>query len=146
MYSERVRNVIEQGKTLVAPPQMAVQAAAELMAKKKAGAIMVVDGDRLIGIFTERDIAFRVVAKRRDPQATLLAEVMTRDPVTVGPDELFGRALHLMHEHHFRHLPVIEDGRPIGIISARSALDPEMEEFVSEAQRRRSLQPGRKRP
>lgn len=143
MYSERIRNVIQRNKTLVAPPSATVQAAAELMARKKAGAVLVVDDGRLVGIVTERDVVFRVMAQRRDPQSTLLTQVMTPDPVTVGPDELFGQALQLMHAHHFRHLPVVEDGAPIGIVSARIALDPELEEFVSEAQRRKSLQPRR---
>ncbi len=143
MYSERVRNVIQRKKTLVARSTTTVQAAAELMARKKAGAVLVVDDGRLVGIVTERDVVFRVVAQRRDPQSTLLAQVMTPDPITVGPHELFGQALHLMHSNHFRHLPVVEDGEPIGIVSARSALDPDLEEFISEAQRRKSLQPRR---
>jgi len=142
MYSERVRNVIEQAKALTAPSSTTVLAAARLMAAKQVGAIMVVDDRILVGIFTERDIAYRVVAQGRDPEGTLLGQVMTRDPVTVGPDELFGRALHLMHERGFRHLPVLDGGAPIGIVSARSALDPDLEEFTSEAQRRKSLSAG----
>jgi CBS domain-containing protein len=100
---------------------------------------MVVEEKRLVGIFTERDAVFRVLAKGLDPKAARLAEVMTASPQTTGPDEVFGKALLLMHEGGFRHMPVIEDGVPIGMVSARSALDPEMEEFVSEAQRRISL-------
>jgi CBS domain-containing protein len=139
MYSERVQNVIEQAKTVTAPSATTVRTAAQLMAAKRVGAVMVVDDRSLVGIFTERDIAYRVVALGLDPEATLLAQVMTREPVTVGPDELFGQALHVMHEHGFRHLPVLEGGKPIGIVSARSALDPDLEEFTSEARRRKSL-------
>ena len=62
---------------------------------------------------------------------------MTPAPETVEPDRPFGYALLRMHERGFRHLPVIEDGKLIGIVSARSAMDPSLEEFVSEAQRRR---------
>lgn len=141
MYSQRVRSVIERKKTLVAPPETTVHAAARMMAKKKAGAVMVVDGGRLVGIFTERDAVFRVVAKGRNPQSTRLVQVMTPEPRTVGPNDLFGQALQVMYENRFRHLPVVEDGEPIGIVSARSALDPDLEEFVSEAQRRKSLRP-----
>ncbi len=139
MYSERVRDVIDPAKTLIAPSTTTVRSAARMMAEKRAGALMVVDGRRLVGIFTERDIAFRIVAQGRDPDRTLLAEVMSRDPVTISPNQLFGEALHVMHERGFRHLPVIEGGEPIGIVSARSALDPELEEFVPEARRRKSL-------
>jgi CBS domain-containing protein len=141
MYSERIRNVIEPQKTLIAPSSTTVRAAAHLMAQKRVGAVMIVDDKQLVGIFTERDIAFRVVAEGLDPDVTKVAQVMTRAPVTVGPDELFGHALQLMHEHGFRHLPVLEGGAPIGIVSARNALDPDLEEFVSEARRRTSLRP-----
>ncbi len=64
---------------------------------------------------------------------------MTADPISVPPDEIFGRALLLMHDHGFRHIPVVENGEPVGIVSSRSALDPEMEEFIAETQRRLSL-------
>jgi CBS domain-containing protein len=139
MYSERVKDILDPGKALVAPSTATVRAAAERMATQRVGAVMVVDDKRLVGIFTERDIAFRVVAQGRDPQSTLLADVMTRDPVTMGPNQLFGEALHVMHARGFRHLPVMQGDEPIGIVSARSALDPDLEEFVPEAQRRRSL-------
>lgn len=122
---------------LMAPPETSVREAARLMARKKVSAVMVVEHNRLVGIFTERDAVFRVVAKGRDTRTTRLADVMTTAPQTLAPDELFGYALHLMHQNGFRHIPVIENGEPIGIVSARDALDPDMEEFISEAQRRK---------
>jgi CBS domain-containing protein len=100
---------------------------------------MVVEGTRLVGIFTERDVVFRVVAKGRDPAQTLLSEVMTPDPRTIDPAKSFGYALLLMHENGFRHMPVVEDGKPVGMVSARNALDPDLEEFVSESQRRKHI-------
>ncbi|MBI2319574.1 MAG: CBS domain-containing protein [Betaproteobacteria bacterium] len=136
MFSQRIRNVMERRKRLVAPPETSVSAAAKLMAKKNVGAVMVVDQERLVGIFTERDAVFRVIAQGRNPHTTRLAEVMTVSPQTVSPNESFGHALLMMHENGFRHVPVIENGAPIGIVSSRNALDPELEEFVSEAQRR----------
>ena len=139
MYSMRVKSVMERGKRLVAPPETTVAKAAKLMAKKNVGAVMVVEGKRLVGIFTERDAVFRVVAEGRDPAATRIGDVMTPDPICVPPDEIFGRALLLMHDHGFRHIPVVENGEPVGIVSSRSALDPEMEEFTAETQRRLSL-------
>jgi CBS domain-containing protein len=113
-----------------------VSAIAKRMARKKVGAVLVVEGKRLVGIFTERDATFRVIARGRDPRKTTLGDVMTREPKTVAPQESFGYALHVMHENGFRHLPVVESGEVVGIVSARSALDPDLEEFVSEAQRR----------
>jgi CBS domain-containing protein len=65
---------------------------------------------------------------------------MTREPKTVAPEESFGYALLVMHENGVRHAPVVEaDGRPVGVVSARHALDPELEEFAVEAERRRHI-------
>ena len=139
MFSQRVKHVMERKKLLTAAPQTTVSNAAKLMASKNVGAVMVVEDERLIGIFTERDAVFRVMAKGRDAQTTLLAEVMTNEPQTVDPDKTFGFALLMMHENGFRHVPVIENGKPVGIVSSRNALDPDMEDFVSEAQRRKHI-------
>ncbi len=139
MFSQRVRTVMERTKLLTAPPDTTVSKAAKLMAKKNVGAVMVVENERLVGIFTERDAVFRVIAKGRDTQTTVLADVMTSTPQTVDPDKTFGYALLMMHENGFRHVPVIENGKPIGIVSSRNALDPDMEEFVAEAQRRKHI-------
>jgi CBS domain-containing protein len=123
----------------MAPPEMSVHEAAMLMADNQFSAVMVVDEERLVGIFTERDAVFRVIAANRDTHTTPLAYVMTPNPTTVSPDETFGYALLLMHEQGFRHMPVIENGRPIGIVSARDALDPDLEEFSSEMHRRTGI-------
>jgi CBS domain-containing protein len=139
MLSEPIRNVMERKKVLVAPPDTSVSTAAKLMAKDKVSAVVVVENKRLVGIFTERDAVFRVIAQDRDAQTTRLVDVMTTAPKTVTPDESFGYALLMMHENGFRHVPVIENGEPIGIVSARNALDPELEEFESEAQRREKI-------
>jgi CBS domain-containing protein len=100
---------------------------------------MVVEMDRLIGIFTERDAVFRVIATGRDARTTRLADVMTKSPQTVNSDKPFGYALLMMVENGFRHVPVIENGKPVGIVSARNALDPDLEEFECEANRRRHI-------
>jgi CBS domain-containing protein len=134
-----VASVMERRKILIAPPETSVSTAARLMAKRKVSAVMVVQDGRLVGIFTERDAVYRVIAKGRDVCTTRLAEVMTPDPHTVTPEESFGYAMLMMHEHGFRHAPVIENNRPVGIVSARHALDPELEEFEVEAQRRKHI-------
>ncbi len=139
MYSMRVKSVMERKKRLVATPETTVAKAAKLMAQKNVGAVMVVKSKRLVGIFTERDAVFRVMAAGLDPATTAIGEVMTPDPVTVSPNEIFGRALLAMHDGGFRHVPVVEEGEAVGIVSSRSALDPEMEEFTAETQRRLSL-------
>jgi CBS domain-containing protein len=101
---------------------------------------MVVADENLVGICTERDIVFRVVAKGLDARATQLADVMTPAPQTIAPDKPFGSALLMMHERGFRHLPVVQNGRVVGMVSSRSALDPTLEEFVSEEQRRKHFE------
>jgi CBS domain-containing protein len=139
MFDMPIRSVMERKKILVAEPETSVREAAKLMARRKVGAVMVVKRGRLVGIFTERDAVYRVIAKGRDAATTCLAEVMTPDPKTVAPEESFGYAMLLMYEHGFRHAPVVEDRRPVGIVSARKALDPELEEFVAEVQRRKHI-------
>ena len=127
---------MERRKLLKAAPETLVSNAAKLMAAKNVGAVLVVEANCLVGIVSERDIAFRVVALGLDPQATRLADVMTRAPHTVDPDKPFGYALLVMQENGFRHLPVVQDGKILGIVSSRSAMDPDLEEFVFEARRR----------
>ena len=136
MFDQPIRNIMEQKKFLTAPPETTVSHAARLMADKNVGAIMVVENERLVGIFSERDAVFRVIAQGRDAKTTPLTDVMTAAPKTLEPGKSYGHALLLMQENGFRHVPVIENGRPIGIISARNAMDPDLEEFVFEARRR----------
>ncbi len=140
MFGVPIRSVMNGKQLLIASPDTTVGQAAKLMAKRKMSAVMVVDAHgRLVGIFTERDAVHRVIARRLDPDLTRLADVMTPNPQTVAPRETFGYALLQMHEQGFRHMPVVEDGRPVGMVSARNALDPDLEEFAAEAQRRKHI-------
>lgn len=136
MFSQRVKNVMERKNLLIAGSKTTVRQAAQLMAQKKMCAVMVVDGDVLVGIFTERDAVFRVVARGLDVETTPLADVMTPSPQTIDQNRTFGQALMLMHENGFRHVPVVVGAKLVGLVTSRNALDPDMEEFVSEAQRR----------
>ena len=140
VFNQPVRSIMERRKLLIAAPTTTVLAAAKLMADKKVGAILVVDQAQLVGIFTERDALFRVISRGLAPATTVLGDVMTREPKTIAPGKTFGHAMLVMHEGAFRHLPVIENGKPIGIVSARDALDPDLEEFVFEERRRKHLQ------
>ena len=132
MPHRSVRDVIERQKPLTATGKTNVAAAARMMKKRNVGALMVVDGGRLTGIFTERDALFRVLGEGRDPATTKVAEVMTTEPKTIEADKAVGHALLMMYDGGFRHVPVVERGRPIGMISARDALGPELQEFQSE--------------
>ena len=137
MPQRPIRNLIAGQKILTATGETTVGEAARLMKKMTVGAVMVVrDDGALAGIFTERDALFRVLAEGRDPKTTPLGEVMTPHPQTISPDKPFGHAMLMMYDGGFRHVPVIENGRPVGMVSARDALGPELEEFESEMKRR----------
>ena len=124
-----VRSVVADQTPLTAPKTTTVLEAAHLMKAQGKGAMLVVEGSKLIGIFTERDALFRVIAAGRDPAATPLSEVMTPQPQTIHPDEPFLHAMRIMHRGGFRHLPVAEHGRPLGMVSARDALDDDLYEL-----------------
>ena len=110
--------------------------AATLMREEDCGAIPVVKGGKLVGIVTDRDIAIRAVADGRDPKTTKVSEVMSADPVTVTPDTDADEARRLMADHQVRRLPVVEDGRLLGIVVtaqlARRENAEEMGETIKE--------------
>ena len=92
--------------------------AAKLMRGEDAGVAPIVDGDRLVGIVTDRDIAIRVVAEGRDPQSTKVEEVASQNVVTIDPQQELDEALRLMAQHQLRRLPVVEeDGKLVGIVA-----------------------------
>ena len=139
MPQRTIRDVIAKQHTLALPATTTVQDAARRMKKQSVGAAMIVEGERLIGIFTERDALQRVLAEGRDARTTKLADVMTADPRTIPPDRPIGLALLMMYEGGFRHVPVVEGGRPVGMVSARDALGPELREFEHELERREDI-------
>jgi CBS domain-containing protein len=139
MISQPVRSVMDRKKVLTASAATTVKRAASMMARKKVGAVLVLEEGRLVGIFTERDALFNVIARGRDPEKTRLADVMTEKPKTIEPAKSFGYALLMMRELGFRHLPVLEKGRVLGMVTARIALDPALEEFTSESRRREAI-------
>jgi CBS domain-containing protein len=137
MFDQPVRSVMERRRIVKAPPEASVTSAAKLMLENSVGAVLVMKRNTLIGIFTERDIAFRVVARGLDPSTTRLAGVMTPAPETIEPDKPLGSALLRMYEGRFRHLPVVHDGKVLGVVSARNAMDPDLEEYVFQEDRRK---------
>ena len=139
MPDRSIETLIQNQTIVTIQMSSTVAATARLMQQCKIGAIMVVAQGRLCGIFTERDALFRVLAQGRDPQTVVIGDVMTRDPDTITPDKPFGHALHMMYEGGFRHVPVVVDGVPIGIVSARDVLGPELEEFACDLQRREHI-------
>jgi CBS domain-containing protein len=123
-----LRTIVAKQKPVTAPKSATVVEASRTMKLHNVGALLVVDGTRLAGIFTERDALFRVLAAGRDPDATQVGEVMTPSPQTIPPDKPFVDALRMMLEGGYRHVPVVDGGKVLGIVSVRDALDPEVYE------------------
>jgi CBS domain-containing protein len=109
--------------------------AAKMMRDEDVGLAPIVQGDRLVGTLTDRDIAIRVVAEGRDPESTSVREVASTDLVTIAPEQSLDEALRLMAQHQVRRLPVVEeDGRLVGVLAqadvARHGQDRETGQVV----------------
>ncbi len=105
------------GAVHAAPITATVEDAVRVMNQHKVGSVVIMDGDRLAGIFTERDVLYRVVANGLPPATTPVTQVMTANPKVISPDITVDDALALISEKRCRHLPVIENGRMLGLIS-----------------------------
>jgi len=114
--------------------------AAKMMRDEDVGIAPIVEGDRLVGVLTDRDIAVRVVAEGGDSEQTKVTDVMSRDLVTLDPDQDLDEALRLMARHQVRRLPVVEeDGRLVGVVAqadvAEHAGDQQTGEVVEQISR-----------
>lgn len=119
-------------------PEATVLEALKKLAEHDVGALLVMEGDRLLGIFSERDYARKLVLLGRFSKDTRVEEVMTREVITVGPDADLAEAMRLMTEHRVRHLPVVEGGKVVGVISigdAVKAIISEQEILIEELSR-----------
>lgn len=112
-----IRDVMSKELTIVSPTTT-IADAATMMSTHQVGSALVLDGDRLLGIFTERDV-LRAVGSDFDAEHHHVTEFMTKDPKTIGPDVDAHEALESMFAFGFRHLPVVDEGRVIGIVSMR---------------------------
>jgi CBS domain-containing protein len=139
MTIRSLRSIVAEHPPVTVAKTVTVIEAARMMKQQNVGALLVVDGSKLCGIFTERDALFRVLAEGRDPGATRLAQVMTPQPQTIHPDQPFLDALRMMHKGRFRHLPVVEDGRPLGMVSSRDALDDDLYELRTDLAQREDM-------
>lgn len=119
MQTQTLRSVLEtKPKTIYATtPATTIIEAVDEMCRARVGALLVRDGDAPVGILSERDLLTRVILTRRDPASARVSEVMTRDVVCVGPEVSPEEAMAIMTERRCRHLPVVLDGRVIGIVS-----------------------------
>lgn len=139
MPDRAVVKVIQNRDFLTSTPEKSVFAIAVHMKNMQTAAVLVVDeaDGHLVGICTERDLTFKVMAEGLDPRTTPVGSVMTRDPQSIGLDRPFSHALHMMFEGGFRHLPVVDPhGRPMGVVSSRDALGLEASNFLHEVEQR----------
>ncbi|MBM3502580.1 MAG: CBS domain-containing protein [Alphaproteobacteria bacterium] len=128
-----VPDVVRNQKIVSLSPADFVRDAARMMRHRHVGSVLVMEGDRLVGIFTERDIVYRVVSEGRDPDLTPLAQVMTKDPDAIEDKATALEALRRMHERGYRHLPVVDGrGRVVGIVSQRDFFGEEKAILESE--------------
>ncbi|HXK23158.1 MAG TPA: CBS domain-containing protein [Myxococcota bacterium] len=123
-----LRQVIQRLNLISAEPEALVFDVVIAMSDGRIGAIPIIEGERLVGIFSERDLMTRVVVAGLDPRTTRVVEVMTHEVVTAGLDESVDRCLHKMQRAGCRHLPVVHDGRVISMLSMRDLLRDEVEE------------------
>jgi CBS domain-containing protein len=115
-----IPDVIKKQELVFLSPSVPVREAVRVMVERQVAAVLVVEASRLVGIFTERDVTQRIVALNRDPDRTLLSEVMSANPDILPPDAEAVEALGLMEDRHIRHLPVVDhNGTVWGIVSIR---------------------------
>ena len=135
---KRIREVMTPGPETVEPGKSATEAA-KLMKKADAGMIPVVQDGQLLGTVTDRDIVLRVIAEGKNPASTTVGEIASAEVITVAPEQDLDEALHLMAKHQVRRLPVVENGRLIGVLAqadvAREGDEREVGETVEQISR-----------
>ncbi|WP_022728740.1 CBS domain-containing protein [Fodinicurvata sediminis] len=139
MQRRVVPDIVSSQKLTTFSADTTVRTATAVMNERSIGAILILKDEQLAGIFTERDLLRRVVAAGLDPDATSLEEVMTPDPDTLAPNATAMEALLLMRGRGYRHLPVIDKGKLIGIVSIRDLFAAVQEELEQDLQQRDAL-------
>jgi CBS domain-containing protein len=137
MRHQTVREIMSDGRICRAAPGTSVRAACCLMARHQCGSVVVVERDRLLGIFTQGDLVRRVLAAGLDPNLTLLVEVMTKDPDTIDPQDTVDEAIRRMDEYGYRHLPVLEASAVIGMVALRDCSIEDLAAMHAELETRR---------
>jgi CBS domain-containing protein len=132
-----VREIMTDGAICQAPPGTSVREACRCMAEHQCGSVLVTERGRLLGIFTQGDLVRRVLAPGRDPNLTLLVEVMTGDPETIRPRESVDEAIRRMDEYGYRHLPVVDGGAVVGVVALRDCSIEDLAAMHAELETRR---------
>jgi len=128
----RIRQIMHRDNIATLPPSASVYAAAAVMKRQQQCAVLVMTEDRLEGILTEQDMVRRVIAGRCNPNTVTLADVMTTDPDTISPGDIALTGLQMMEDGCYRHLPVVENGRLVGLVSRADFPGEEKTELEAE--------------
>ncbi len=136
MTTVQLRDIIAGKTPVTIEPAATVQEAVRIMSEAHKGAVLVVSQGRLRGIFTERDLLTRVVARDKDPRRTLIGEVMTQQLLTGRPDEDFQTALRRMGTISCRHLPVVQGEEVLGMVSRRDLMALDIANLEDEMDRK----------
>lgn len=128
-----------------AAPNETVSSVARRMSSNKVGAVLLIEGQTMRGLFSERDLLARVTAEGRDPKRTRVGDVATQQVVTIEADAPLREVLALFRDQRFRHLPVVRNGKPVGILSTRDFLEylvDGLERYIDELKYNRTLAEG----
>src|SRR5688572_19407742 len=127
-----VKAILGDRETIVVARSASIADAARLMAIHHIGALPVLEDNRLVGIFTERDVLTRIVAAGRDPETTVVGDVMSTDLIVGDVNESYEACLTRMQQAHVRHLLALQEGRLAGIVSMRDVLAADVDEKTEE--------------
>jgi CBS domain-containing protein len=129
--ADSVRDAMTENPSSIDSAASVVEAA-RLMREQQVGSLPITDGDNLVGMITDRDITTSVVAEAADPQSTSVGNVCSREPISVEPDKNLDEAVQLMASNQVRRLPVVEDGKLVGIVAQADVALKENEQKTGE--------------
>jgi CBS domain-containing protein len=129
---KKLRDIMRYGFVFTVDRQATVAQAVRVMTKNNVGIVSVLDGDNLVGVFSERDVVRRVVDRGFDPARTPVGEVMTADLIVADADEDYQSAIHKLDQANIRHLPVVSEGQLVSMLSIRDLLRVNMEDKDAE--------------
>jgi len=133
-----IRQLLKNRQTYTVESQQSVLDVARFMVERNIGAVPVLEGGKLVGIFSERDIMKRVLVEGKDPKKAKVSDVMTPNPLVVTADESFDNCMVLMKQHGFRHLPILDGNKLAGLVSLRDLLLHEVDEKDGEVKMMRA--------
>ena len=114
--AQKIRDVMTRDPRTI-QANSTVAEAAKVMREADVGPVIVTEGDKIAGIVTDRDVAVRAVAMDRDPKSTPVKEIISSDVVALSPDDSVGEAVQAMRQRDVRRVPVVENGKPVGIVA-----------------------------